>query len=110
MTRITIEGQAIQVDLHAEGGTGASTQEIDAFLEEGRGGFTIEQLQDAFDTVKDREHWKNPIDAVIDAGQREVLSRAIPWYTGTEAEFHAIEGDPCKLRVTAPGYFAGPCN
>ena len=110
MTRLTIEGQAIQVDLQAEGGTGASKQEIDAFLEEGKGGFTIEQLEQAFDSVKDKEHWKNPIDAVVEADQRDVLSRAIPWYTGTEAEFHEINGDGSKLRVTAPGYFAGPCN
>ena len=110
MNSITVKGQTIQIDLEAKSGTGDSSQEIDAFLEEGRGGYTMDQLERAFDSVKDQEHWKNPIDAIVDADQRNVISRAIPWYTGTEAEFTAVEGDTSKLRVTAPGYFAGPCN
>lgn len=110
MSSLKIEGQAIQVDLQSEGGTGASKQEVDAFLEEGKGGYTMDQLEKAFDSVKDQDHWKNPIDAIIPADQKDVLSRSIPWYTGTEAQFEEVEGRPEVLRVTAAGYFAGPCN
>lgn len=110
MTRLTIKGQAIQVNIHAQDGPGLSTNEIDTFLEEGKGGFTVEELEAAFDAVKDGEHWKNPIDAEVGADMQDVLDKAIPWFTGTTAAFHQVEGKEGMIRVTAPGYFAGPCN
>ena len=74
------------------------------------GGYTHDQLSEAFDVVKDHEHWKNPIDAVVSADKRDVLTHAIPYFTGTAADFDDEGLDPGKLRVFADGYFAGPCN
>lgn len=78
------------------------------FLEEGKGGYSLEQLTEAFDKVKDENHWKNPIDAIVPSDQKDILEKAIPWFTGTEAVFEKCKKDG-HLRVTAPGYFAGPC-
>lgn len=73
-------------------------------------GYRPAQLSAAFDLVKDADHWKNPIDAVVDEDMMDVLAESIPYYTGTPATFFEIDDQPGKLRVTAPGYFAGPCN
>lgn len=100
MLRVTLDGS----------GPGMSEAEIDAYLKNNLGGFTSEQIEVAFTSVQDAGHWKNPIDAVVDRAQIEVLERAIPHYTGTPAFFEDIEGEPLKVRVTADGYFAGPCN
>lgn len=108
MPKASLEGSAVRVDLH-ENGPGLSEAEIDAFLEEGKGGFTVEQLSEAFDAVKNEEHWKNPVDAIVAAEMRGVLEKAIPWYTGTEASFED-DAEDGYLRVTALGYYAGPCN
>lgn len=108
MPKTSIHGQTIKVDLESDA-PGLNKDELEAFLEEGRGGFTGEEISDAFDLVKDAEHWKNPIDAIIPAGKQAVVERAIPWYTGTEAAFEECDRAG-YLRVTAPGYFAGPCN
>lgn len=76
----------------------------------GMGGYTHQQLDEAFDKVKDPDHWKNRIDAVVDADMRDVLDVAIPYFTGTAADFDDEDMEPGKLRVFADGYFAGPCN
>lgn len=91
-------------------GPGLSQADVEAYLRESLGGFTPDQLNDAFTAVQDKDHWKNPIDAVVDRSQIEVLTRSIPYHTGTFASFEDVEGQPFKVRVTADGYFAGPCN
>lgn len=108
MPKTSLEGSTIRVDLNEEGPS-LTRDQLDSFLEEGRGTFTTEELAKAFEDVKDKEHWKNPIDAVVPLGQKDVLEKAIPWYTGTEPTFYDIDKEG-YLRVTAPGYFAGPCN
>ena len=108
MPKTSLEGSTVRVDLH-EDGPGLSKAELDAFLEEGKGGFTVEQLSEASDAVKNEEHWKNPVDAIVAAKMRGVLEKAIPWYTGTEATFEDAD-EPGQIRVTAPGYYGGPCN
>lgn len=77
---------------------------IAAWLEAGRGGYSQEELEAAFNKVKNTEHWKNPVDAVIDAADMRVVSFAIPWFTSTQAIFETL-GDG-KLRVTADGYWS----
>jgi len=109
MPSTTIADHGLAIDLDSDA-AGATQEEIDAWLEEGKGGFTVEQLQEAFRSVQDKEHWKNPIDAVVDRDQTAVLDKAIPFMTGTPAEFEDVEGQPGKVRVTADGYFLGPCN
>lgn len=83
--------------------------QIDEWLEKARDGFALEELQEAFDLVKDEEHWKNPIDRVVDESQIRILRAAIPWMTGTEAIFLPVD-EPGKIRVKADGYYLGPCN
>lgn len=109
MPRLSIVDHGIAVDLESHAPS-ATPQEIETFLAAGMGGFTIEQLTDAFDAVKDKAHWKNPIDATAELTMRGVLEHAIPYFTGTPADFDEIEGQPNVIHVTAPGYFAGPCN
>jgi len=109
MPRITPTQHAIKVDINDDR-PGMTKGEIDRYLEESKGGFNTDELGAAFDLVKDPENWKNSIDAVIDAEKRDVVDRAIPFYTGTEAFFEDVTGQPGKLRVTAAGYYAGPCN
>lgn len=74
------------------------------------GGYTMEELEAAFTAVQNSDHWKNPIHAIVARDQVGVLTKAIPWYTGTSADFDDVDGQPDKVLVTAPGYYAGPCN
>lgn len=67
-------------------------------------GFTKKELMKAFDLVVDAEHWKNPIDAVIDANKREVVDTAITFFAGSVAHFSHIDED--NLRVQARGYYS----
>lgn len=91
-------------------GTGMTRDQIDAYLEASKGGFTVDQIKTAFDAVKDSTNWKNPIDAVIDRNQMAVTGVSIPYYTGTKAMFEDVSGMPDKVRVLAAGYYMGPCN
>lgn len=78
---------------------------VDEWLEKGRGGYSLQQLNAAFDAVKNPEHWKEDIDSVVSAELRDVLIYAIPWFTGgTEIQF--VEQPDGRLRVLAPGYWS----
>ena len=60
--------------------------------------------EDAFDAVKNKEHWKDSIDAIIKEEDRAITETAINFFAGGGVMFYpAGEG---KLRVTAPGYWA----
>lgn len=87
----------------------ATPDRIAEMLDAARRGYTDEQMQEAFDLVKDADHWKNPIDRIVDRKHVDVLDVAITWYTGMPAFFEDVD-DPAKVRVTCDGYFAGPCN
>lgn len=88
---------------------GPTADQVDAWLRNSKRGFTLEQLRSAFDRVKDDSDWKNPIDSFVPADQCKILEHAIPWFTGTHAEFESTD-DPDLVRVMAAGYYAGPCN
>lgn len=109
MPRVTIAEHGVAIDLESTG-PGATRAEIDAYLAASLGGFTHEQIREAFGMVQDEDHWKNPIDAIVDRDQVDLLARAIPYMTGTPASFDDAGCEPGTTRVTAPGYFAGPCN
>ena len=109
MAKLTIEGNNIRVDLAGDS-AGGPPVDIDAWLEESRKGFSVEEINSAFSSVCDKDHWKNPVDAIIAADQQSLMAVAVSWHTGTEASFTPIDGEPDKLRMTAPGYYAGPCN
>ena len=89
---------------------GEIVDETGASVIDSMGGYTHAQLDAAFDQVKDPQHWKNPIDAIVDADMKPVLNRAIPYFTGMPADFDDEGVPPGKVRVLCEGYFAGPCN
>ena len=72
------------------------------------GRFSQDDLVYGFDLVKNPEHWKGEIDRVIRAADRDVVAAAVEHFTATEAAFQELPGG--RLRVTAPGYWAGPAN
>ena len=77
--------------------------------------YTRDQLKEAFEKVQNKDHWKNPIDAVIPKQAMDITADAIHFFTGTQAFFSSNRltlkevQDGC-VRVTAIGYYAGPCN
>lgn len=99
----------LRVDLIGAG-AGMTPEQIEQYLKDSTGGYTHEQLDEAFRQVQDADHWKNPIDAVVDRSMWDVLAVAIPYFTGTDADHDDVDGQPDRIRVFAPGYFAGPCN
>lgn len=82
----------------------ADSKKIDKWLEDGKGGYTTEELQEAFRKVANPEHWKYDIDTVVSADLKGVLKYAVPWHTGGAVEI--IDAGDGKIRVVAPGYFS----
>jgi hypothetical protein len=83
----------------------ATTAQIDKWLEQGKGGYTLDQLKEGWELVRNKEHWKNDIDAVIPAEMERVVSYAIPWFAGGgDMEFLAAGNG--KIRVVASGYWS----
>lgn len=71
--------------------------------------YSQDQLKMAFENVQNKEHWKNPIDCVIDnPGDEnlECLREAIIHFTGSAPTFNRILIDGGKIHVTAAGYYA----
>jgi hypothetical protein len=69
------------------------------------GGYTEDQLREAFRLVKDKENWKLPVDAVVPGGaNRDAISAAVAFYTGSSAEF--VKTGKGRYRVLAAGYYA----
>ncbi len=75
--------------------------------------FSETQLSDAFDLVKNREHWKGEISAIIFPVEVELVQAAISFYTATEMKIVGSrheDGSPKMLIVSAAGYWNGPAN
>ncbi|KKN70748.1 hypothetical protein LCGC14_0427430 [marine sediment metagenome] len=70
--------------------------------------FTQTELEKAFAKVKPHKHWKDPIYAIIDAADMDVVDAAIIHFTATKADFRMIKTG--KLTVRADGYAAGPAG
>ena len=60
----------------------------------------------AFDRVKNPSHWKNPVDAIVEAtiDETAVISQAVTFYTGSRPTIRKLGAR--VFRVTAAGYFA----
>jgi len=71
--------------------------------------YSQEELQEAFDIVKDPEDWKNPIVWVgkMDDDTLACVRAAIIHFTATEARVSDM-GDG-NLQIEAEGYRMGPC-
>ncbi len=80
---------------------------MDQMLTYGGIKYEQEELDAAFDKVKNPTHWKDPIEAVIDEADTAIVTAAIIHFTGTVPEF-VFEGSQCY--VVADGYRAGPCG
>jgi hypothetical protein len=70
-------------------------------------GYTLAQLAEAFDRIRNPRDWKAPVLAVIPEGERPVVEQAIRWFTATAPVFEVAAGLPDRLVVTAPGYELG---
>ena len=84
-------------------------------------GFSYKQLCDAFDLVKDGEHWKNPIDSLCTTEEVAAVAAAIWYFTATKPIFDYIgkvETSEHKrfkenqhiMKVRADGYRRGPAG
>lgn len=74
------------------------------------GGFDKATLDAAFDKVRNKDHWKGPIDVTLPLSPDDIvaIAYAVPFFTATGANFTLVS--PGVYRVTAPGYWAGPAN
>jgi hypothetical protein len=70
-------------------------------------GYRFEQLAQAFDRVRNARDWKAPIQSVIPAGDRDVVEKAVLWFTDQNPAFEPAPGEPDRLLITAPGYRGG---
>ena len=66
--------------------------------------YTIEQLQQAFTSVQNSEHWKNPISATINKVDQDLVHEAIVYFAGCNPRFEPIMGTEL-LTVKAAGYY-----
>lgn len=73
------------------------------------GYYRHEQLVAAFDKVKNRNHWKNPIDSFCHVVECPVVLEAIVFFTATVPTFHRVGQTPL-MHVKADGYYRGPAN
>jgi hypothetical protein len=64
--------------------------------------YSQEQLDQAFELVKPDTHWKAPVDALIEAGQVDIVTIAIVHFTGCVPN---MEPEGNKVRVTSVGYW-----
>lgn len=71
--------------------------------------YSHKELSAAFDLVKNPIHWKDPINALIPANKREVVCKAIKYFTATKAKFFPTK-NPDLLRVKSIGYRNGPAG
>ena len=74
--------------------------------------YSIFQMVTAFDFICDQSDWKNEINCVIPANQKDLVKEAIWFYTATEAKFVPAgenQNGPL-LTVSATGYHNGPAG
>lgn len=83
----------------------ATNAYLTSWLEAGKGGYTTEQLEQAFKLVANKEHWKNDIEAVVPADHQNILEYAIPWFVGNSEMVFEDAGDG-NIKVTATGYWS----
>ncbi len=73
-------------------------------------GFTHAELTQAFESVRDPVDWRGPIFAEIRSTERQMVKRAVYWFTATIPVFASVPRDPTRLIVTAVGYRLGPAG
>jgi hypothetical protein len=72
-------------------------------------GYTRQQLEDAFNRVKNEKHWKYPICKTItiqDEAELAVIDAAVVFYAGCHCTFTRLPGAGAnEVHVQADGYF-----
>lgn len=68
------------------------------------GAFSQEELQAAFDTVKNKKNWKTRIDRTINAADAELIISAIIHFHGSVPYTLPHPSNPQKLIVRGSGY------
>ena len=94
-----------------------SGEDYQAFTTDSGRAVMQSEAKAAFERVQNADHWKGPVNKVLDAtiDEVEVISLAIPHFTGTRAYTYIIGTvDKKKMagrfQIKADGYWAGPCN
>jgi hypothetical protein len=93
---VLLHGQGLMVDVPCKW--------VELSKEQVFAGFTKNELMDAFDLVKPKANWKEPIDAIITEDKQEVVDSAIAFFTGGGADYCHVKSVG-QMRVTAPGYY-----
>jgi len=70
-------------------------------------GYPLEQLAAAFDRVMNPRDWQAPIRSLIPEEERDVVEKAVRWFTETVPVFEAAPGTSDRLVVMSPGYRLG---
>jgi hypothetical protein len=89
----------------------ATPEELDRWLDDAMGGYTRDQLWEAFGRVKNKTDWKDVIDCIVeiaDDEDRDLIHKAVTFFTATVPAFKHLGGR--KYRVTADGYHMGPAG
>lgn len=73
------------------------------------GGYTKNELEEAFNKVRDPKDWKNPIFKRVWLPKLSVTLAAIIFFTGTVAKVQRFSGRD-DATVTSEGYREGPCG
>ena len=66
--------------------------------------YSQEQLHEAFTKIQNKDNWKNPIDAVIDRKEEELITEAVVHFAGCVPTYEPIHGTT-RYRVRAAGYY-----
>jgi hypothetical protein len=101
MTNQTFKAQA-------EDGTLVPSTVVDPADTFGTNPYTRDQMEGAFHKVCNPKDWKASIRAIINEADRDLVRRAISFFTATDCAF-TPSGDG-KLLVTSVGYRVGPAG
>jgi len=89
------------------------TEQARALEQKLLGGYSRQQLEEAFDRVAPASSWRDRIDSVVVAAtldDRRLLDFAVRFYTATVPTFRPLNEREGIFRVTADGYRAGPAG
>lgn len=68
--------------------------------------YTKKQLADAFDLVKNRNNWKNPINKNVVTKDPNLIVEAIIYFTGSVPFYIPVKNCKDKYLFKADGYYA----
>ena len=73
--------------------------------------YTIEQLQEAFTKVQNKQDWKARIRYIVSAGEsHDLIQAAIIYFTATVPMFYPFDIKKGTYLVEADGYRYGPAG